>query len=167
MGGIFPFISSPSTLKWAPSCPWGAHTWSPAFSLQSSSHSPHLSPTASFPTSPLPLQSRPSLAKAQAGQPLIQTSGPEGRTACLTWAARSRLPTAPESHTHGAIVPASLGAEAAGGGALLPHRLMRPSQWEAAPLASPIGSSPGRVTPSHIQFLTSCSQGEDGVFDES
>lgn len=127
---------------------------------------PRLSPTASFPTSPLPLQSCQSLAEAQAG-PSIQDFRASGQDSLPYLGSLLRAPYRLEPHTHEAIVPASLGAEAAGGGAVLPHRLMRPSQWEAAPLASPMGSRPARVTPSHIQFLVSCWRGEDGVFDES
>lgn len=61
--------------------------------LQSSSHSPH-PPKASFPTRPpshLPPQSCQSLAEPQV-RAFDLALGPEGRTACLTWAGFFGIP---------------------------------------------------------------------------
>lgn len=164
-GGIFPFISSPSTLKWAPSCPWGAHTWSPAFSLQSSSHSPRLSPAASFPTSPLPLQSCQSLAKAQAGafDPRLQ-----GQRAGQPALPGQRAPSRLQPHTHGAVVPASLGAEARrrGSTATSPHGA-QPMGGSPSRQPSRQRSSPGYSQSHSAPHQLRCWRGEGGVFAES
>lgn len=77
-GRCTPFISSPSKLKWAPSCPRGAHTWSPAFkALPAASAPPHfLSHEA-----PHPPQTCQPLAEAQFGafDPGFMAKGLEGR----------------------------------------------------------------------------------------
>lgn len=55
-----------------------------------------------------------------------------------------------------------------GGGALLPHLLMRPSQWEGAALASLMLQQRVSLSKSHLvpHQLRSCLGKEDGVFEE-
>lgn len=55
-----------------------------------------------------------------------------------------------------------------GGGALLPHLLMRPSQWEGAALASLMLQQRVSLSKSHLvpHQLLSCLGKEDGVFEE-
>lgn len=140
-GGHTPFISSPSRLKWAPSCPRGAHTWSPAFkALPTAPTSP---PQLPFPRGPPPTTIPTSLWLRPKLGPLIQAlrlgwgrgeggRQQEGRRACLTWT------SCPGRSQPQGWAPDLSPWQPVGGGALLPHLLMRHSQWQAATLDSPL-----------------------------
>lgn len=125
VGGHTPFISSPSRLKWAPSCPRGAHTWPPAFKALPATPSPT---TASFPTRP-PTHPNPASPWLRPRlEPLIQSSGPGAGQPALPVQAAQGSPCASPGDL--ALCPPPW--QLVEGEALLPHRLMRPSQWEAA-----------------------------------
>ena len=146
-GGHAPFISSPSRLEWAPSCPRGAHTWSPAFKALPTVPAPQHSFLSH--EAPLPLKSRQPLAKAQVGafDPSFRARGQES----LPYL--HRLLGLPVSQPlRRGLVPASLAAgQGRGCAATSPH--------ETQPMAGSCPGQPGaaaipaaRVTPSHIWF---------------
>lgn len=109
-------------------------------------------PPASFPTRPPSHRNPASPWPRPRLGPLIQALGPGGRRACLTWTGCGGFQGA--SPRARALYPPPW--QPAGGGALLPHLLMRHSQWQAAALASPRHSSSLGYSQSHLLPHCSC-----------
>lgn len=141
-GWIYPFHLQPIQAQVGAFLPQGCPYL--VSGLQSSSHSPHLTPTTSFPTRPPSHHNPPaSLWLRPKLGPLIQAlwlgwgrgeggRQQEGRRACLTWTG------CPGRSQPQGWAPDLSPWQPVGGGALLPHLLMRHSQWQAATLDSPL-----------------------------